>query len=403
LQVYIGTNGCVEGQLSSKQIEQFFKMNEYTITTDSQNADIVVFWACGLTEPRQKDSLDIIKRIQANMDPTAKFIVWGCLPKINPQALRAVYDGPLIGSLDKKFFEGIPEKVIVPLDDIERAAAENDLISRDRSEDSGQKHIGRLTSTVLLYKQGKDKVSAHIKKSSKLFYISVATGCTGHCTYCSERPVYGKVKSRPMDEIISEFKEGLKQGYNRFSLIATDLGSYGIDIDCNLHELLGKMIKIENKKNYKIILNQVGFLQLKKISSDMEEIFASGKIEKLDCPVQCGSNRILKLMGRRHTAEEWREYMLGVNKKFPKIQLSTQFMVGFPTETDEDFKATLQLLDRPLVLDSIYVFKFSGRPAVGASKISGQVPEETKELRYKKLWQKYAYTYALKPRILKRS
>jgi tRNA-2-methylthio-N6-dimethylallyladenosine synthase len=163
------------------------------------------------------------------------------------------------------------------------------------------------------------------------------------------------------------------------------------------------MIKIENKKNYKIILNQVGFLQLKKISSDMEEIFASGKIEKLDCPVQCGSNRILKLMGRRHTAEEWREYMLGVNKKFPKIQLSTQFMVGFPTETDEDFKATLQLLDRPLVLDSIYVFKFSGRPAVGASKISGQVPEETKELRYKKLWQKYAYTYALKPRILKRS
>jgi threonylcarbamoyladenosine tRNA methylthiotransferase MtaB len=378
-------------------------MNEYTITTDSQNADIVVFWACGLTEPRQKDSLDIIKRIQANMDPTAKFIVWGCLPKINPQALRAVYDGPLIGSLDKKFFEGIPETVIVPLDDIERAAAENDLISRDRSEDSGQKHIGRLTSTVLLYKQGKDKVSAHIKKSSKLFYISVATGCTGHCTYCSERPVYGKVKSRPMDEIISEFKEGLKQGYNRFSLIATDLGSYGIDIDCNLHELLGKMIKIENKKNYKIILNQVGFLQLKKISSDMEEIFASGKIEKLDCPVQCGSNRILKLMGRRHTAEEWREYMLGVNKKFPKIQLSTQFMVGFPTETDEDFKATLQLLDRPLVLDSIYVFKFSGRPAVGASKISGQVPEETKELRYKKLWQKYAYTYALKPRILKRS
>jgi tRNA A37 methylthiotransferase MiaB len=403
LQVYIGTNGCVEGQLSSKHIEQFFKKNEFTVTTESQKADLVVFWACGLTEPRQKDSLDIIKRIQADMDPASKLIVWGCLPKINPQILRTIYDGPLVGSLDKQFFEGIPEKLLVPLAEIEHAAAENDIIMRDRSEDSGKKHIGRLTSSVLLYKQGKDKVNAHIKKSSKLYYISVATGCTGHCTYCSERPVFGKVKSRPIDEIISELDKGLKQGYNRFSLIATDLGSYGIDLDSNLYELLKRMIKVENKMKYKIILNQVGFLQLKNIFSDMEEIFASGKIEKLDCPVQCGSNRVLKLMGRRYTAEDWREYMLRINKKFPKIQLSTQFMVGFPTETDEDFKATLKLLNRPLVLDSIYVFKFSGRPSVGASKISGQVSEETKDLRYKKLWQKYAYTFALKPKFLQRS
>jgi len=182
----------------------------------------------------------------------------------------------------------------------------------------------------------------------------------------------------------------LQQGYNRFSLVATDLGAYGLDMSCTLSDLLEKMIKIDGKRNYKIILNQVNAYYLKKNFSDLEPNFASGKIEKLCCPVQSGSNRILKLMGRMHTAEEWREYMIKTNTKFPHIRLGTQFMVGFPTETEEDFRATLKLLDYPLVLDFIYIFRFSKRPDVPAARIQGQMPETVKELRYKKLLRKHA-------------
>jgi MiaB/RimO family radical SAM methylthiotransferase len=400
-QIFVGTNGCVDGQLNSKQIEQFFKANNETVINDPTKADIIVFWACGLTNPRQKDSLRLIKKYKDDMKGDARMIVWGCLPKINPQAVRELYDGPLIGPLEKNFFEEIPEKVVVPLGEIDHASPTNELVSRDKSDIPSRKNIDYLTKSILLVKQGREKVKSYMQKDSKSYHISVATGCTGKCTYCSEKPVFGKVRSRPIEDIKSEFNKGLNLGYNRFSLIATDLGSYGLDRKSTLAHLLKELIEGNNNRNFKFILNQVSFHQFKRNFSDMEEVFATGKIEKFDCPVQSGSNRILKLMGRRYTAEVWRENMIEINKKFPKVRLSTQFMVGFPSETEEDFQETLNLLNRPLYLNSMWVFKFSPRPTVCASNNSEQVSTEAKSLRFRRLWQKYALMYASNPKQFK--
>jgi tRNA A37 methylthiotransferase MiaB len=180
-----------------------------------------------------------------------------------------------------------------------------------------------------------------------------------------------------------------------FSLVATDVGAYGRDMGRTLADLLEEMTHIESKGSFKIILNQVNPFYLKEMFPRLEKVFASGKIAALDCPVQSGSNRILKLMGRLYTAEEWTEYMMRVNTKFPYIRLSTHFMVGFPTESDEDFAATMKLLDYPLYLDKVFVFKFSKRPSVYASRLSGQVPEKIKKSRSKKLSEKHVYTYLL--------
>jgi tRNA A37 methylthiotransferase MiaB len=391
LNIYISTNGCVEGQLSSKQIERFFQMNQATIVRDLKKANLIIFYACGLTEEKEKNSLSIIRKLQAEMNPSAKLIIWGCLPKIKPQSLTPIYDGPLIGPLDGKFFEEIPEKLTTPLSLVYPAAAANELFCDESSRIYENNHIDPITIAIILLKQSWEKLRTCMQKDKEIFFIPIATGCNGHCTYCSERPVFGKVKSRPIDDIIADFKKGLEQGYNRFSLIATDLGSYGQDLNIDISHLLEKMIETNEQTNYKITLNQFGPLHLKELYTEMRNIFASGKIEKVECPVQSGSNRILELMGREYTAEDWREQMLRLNKEFPNIRLSTQFMVGFPTETPDDFNATMRLMDRPLVLDSIYIFKFSKRPSVAASRTQGQISEKTKELRYKKLLQKYAY------------
>lgn len=392
MKVYISTNGCVEGQLSSTFIEQFFIKNKSTVINDPTQADLLVFYACGLTEQKEKDSLIIIRKLKVLMKPSARLLVWGCLPKINPQSLRAIYDGPLIGPMDTNFFEGIFEKTMIPSDNMEWARAANMLIPSQTSGLYNYHHTDALTSAIFLLKQDWDRLWARARKNT-LFFIRVSQGCTGHCTYCSERCAFGRIKSRPIKNIISEFKWGLQQGYNRFSLVATDLGAYGLDMGCTLFDLLEKMIEINSKRNYRIVLNQVNAFYLKKCFSDLEQILASGKIETLCCPVQSGSNRILKLMGRMHTAEEWREYMININIKFPHIRLGTQLMVGFPTETGEDFRATLKLLDYPLFLDFIYVFRFSKRPAVPAARIRGQISEKVKELRYKRLLRKHALTH----------
>jgi threonylcarbamoyladenosine tRNA methylthiotransferase CDKAL1 len=198
-----------------------------------------------------------------------------------------------------------------------------------------------------------------------------------------------------MSQIISDLELGLRQGYNTISLISTDVGAYGRDIGCTLSDLLDKMVHINSKGNFKIVLNQVDPFYLKEMLPDLVEIFRSGKISALNCPVQSGSNRILRLMGRPYRAEEWRECMIRINSEFPSIRLSTHFMVGFPKETEEDFAATLKLLEYPLFLDSIVIFKFSARPAVYASKMSDQLSEKTKELRRRKILQKYAHAYLL--------
>jgi tRNA-2-methylthio-N6-dimethylallyladenosine synthase len=100
-------------------------------------------------------------------------------------------------------------------------------------------------------------------------------------------------------------------------------------------------------------------------------------------------------MGRKYTASDWRESMLRINRKFPLVRLSTHFMIGFPTETDQDFEATLKLLDLPIFIDYAGFFQFSPRPTVYASRLLEQVPEKVKVQRFKKIYRKFLYMYIL--------
>jgi MiaB/RimO family radical SAM methylthiotransferase len=392
--VYVTTNGCVEGQLSTTYLEQFFKRNGVEVTKDLSKADTVFFWGCGLTEKREKDSVMDIKDIKRRMKPNAKLIAWGCLPRINPKALSTVYAGPIVGADDKAFFEGLLEKIIVPFDVMDIAGAQNRLAPTETCVQSQGRGADAFTDAFTLFKEDWDRLWARSRKNVN-YFIRIASGCTGHCSYCSELCVFGRIKSRPTANILSDFKRGLEHGYNRFSLIATDVGAYGKDMGCTLADLLDKMIHVEDRKDYKIILNQVNPFYLREMFPDMEKVFSSGKIATLNCPVQSGSQRILKMMGRPHSAKDWKEDMATISKRFPNIRLSTHFMVGFPTETDQDFNETLNLLDYPVFLDRIIIFKFSGRPQTYATRIAGQVSDQTKEFRTRKLLQKYVRSYAL--------
>jgi MiaB/RimO family radical SAM methylthiotransferase len=364
---------------------------------DLRQAEVIIFWACGLTKSREIESLAVIDTVQKTMTPGTRLVVWGCLPKINRSAMAKIYDTPLAASTDIGLFENILKKSLPNFDILDASGPENLLVS---NQNYSLQRINQVSpaSVLLFFEQACNGLYNRAKKNTK-FWIRIASGCTGHCTYCSERCVFGRIRSRPMDRIISDMEVGLKHGFKLFSLIATDVGAYGRDAGYTLADLLERMVSMESKTPFKIILNQVNPFYLKEMFPRLERIFSSGKIAALNCPVQSGSDRILKLMGRIYSANEWRDYMLRINRKFPEIRLSTHFMIGFPTETDQDFDATMRLLDYPLLLDKITIFKFSGRPSVYASHFSGQVSEKTKESRSRKLSKKYTYMYLLNSSI----
>jgi tRNA A37 methylthiotransferase MiaB len=395
--VYVTTNGCDEGQLKSMHVQQFFIKNGFAVTRDPTQADFVIFYACGLTNLSEKHSLVMIKRLQAQTKDTARLIVWGCLAKQNPKCLVGTYEGPLIGPRDISFFESLPGVTSIGIEDV----SANSLIPQ---ETGGMEEVCPKWAydpiTDVLQHIWKRTNSVRLPRRKGLFdadsfFVRVAEGCTGNCTYCSERPAWGRIKSRPIQKIVEDFKLGLQRGYNRFFLVAADLGSYGVDIGCNVVDLLRKLATIDERKNYRMILNQMNPGDLKKMLPELEEVLASGRIEALGCQVESGSDRILQLMGRKYTASDWRESMLRINRKFPFVRLSTHFMIGFPTESDQDFEATLKLLDPPIFIDWAGFFFFSPRPTVYASRLPEQVSENVKEKRYKKTYRKYLFMYIL--------
>jgi threonylcarbamoyladenosine tRNA methylthiotransferase MtaB len=402
MKIYVTTDGCEVGQLYSAHAQRILLNNDPKIvkTTDPREADLIIFYACGLTETSERKSLLIIETLKSKMKSSARIVVWGCLSKQNPELLAKSYAGPILGPSDFHIFDeilkqatGVPQCADAtkipdanfpitgePLD------LDNSLTKPNFIKDSIRATLRGLNGylSTLLF-----------KANSPTFYIRVAEGCESHCTYCSEHIAWGKVKSKPIEKIISEFEDGLQKGYTTFFLCAEDLGAYGVDIGLNACDLLKQLVNLNNDINYKIVINEMSPPYLKKMFSDFEKVFATGKIGTLGCQVESGSNRILKLMGREYKAEEWKNLMLHVNRKFPQINLTTHFMVGFPTEAEEDFKATMKLLDFPLFLQEILIFKFSPRPNIPASRLPGQIPESTKESRYKELERKFRYRYPL--------
>jgi len=218
--------------------------------------------------------------------------------------------------------------------------------------------------------------------SRSIFYIKVATGCLGKCSFCAARISRGTIHSKSVNEILYEFKQGLNRGYRYFALLGTDVGAYGRDKGHTLADLLDEMTK--ERANCRIGLRNVNPYYLNEMFTELKPFFSSGKIWFLGTPVESGSDRILELMGRKYKIEDFRRCIQAINNDYPSIILRTQIMVGFPTETRHDFEKSLQLLV-DMTFDWVEIYKFSRRPGTVASTLDGQVSEEIKDCRFREL------------------
>ena len=222
------------------------------------------------------------------------------------------------------------------------------------------------------------------------YIIKVSTGCLGACSFCAVKLSRGKVKSKSITDIANEFKEGLKNGYSEFSFIGTDLGSYGLDRNTDLVKLLQRIISIPG--DYNIRLRNIHPKFLKRMLPDLRPILASDKISFISVSAESGNDRILKLMRRGYTSDEYVDIIQSIKSVNPNIKIRGQLMVGFPGETDEEFQDSIKLLDI-LDVDMTEVYKFSPRIGTQAAILPDPVPEEIASERYNTMLKKSIFSY----------
>ena len=364
---YLASAGCPRRAVDSQKIADYLETNDLKYTQEVKQADLIIVSTCAALKSREDLSKTAVIWYQEQKRRDAKIVVAGCLGKINPEVKKEFDDVTFISpreidTLDdlitaKVRFKDIPDP--------------NQIGSFPLFPDKRERQAkgGRLNKRLDLAYEKQD-----------LFTLRIATGCLGNCSYCAVKFAVGQLESKPLETIIDEFKSGLDQGFKHFVLIAGDVGCYGVDIGISVVELLSALFAVEG--SYKIIIKEFNAQWVVKYFQDLLNIFKQHyeKIDYIVVPVQSASNRMLRLMKRPYTIEDVKKYLNIIKSEVPGLQISTHIMVGFPGETEEDFKESIEFI-REYEFPFVDIYAYDDRPNTAASQMAGKVPQEIIEER----------------------
>jgi tRNA A37 methylthiotransferase MiaB len=378
--IYVLSNGCPESRIDLRRMQEYFERNGWTETGLLSEADLVLFNACAGTQDGEDSSMAIIAQMKAALGPRARLIVSGCLSKINPARLRTAYDGPTFGSDEVgRLNELFPSPIKAEDIQAHRLTERTPYVSLSKWVRGNLRKRGPLGPVIKILEVLYDRLNPRTQAFAPESYcIKVSTGCLGNCAYCGIRLARGKLASKPVEDVLKEFDQGLARGARDFSLIGTDLGCYGRDRGTDLVALLREMVKREGE--YAIRLRNVKPNFLLEMLPGLEEVFATGRVSFLSSAVEAGSDRIVALMNRPYSVGDFARAIETIHRRFPRIVTRTQIVIGFPTETKAEFRETLDLVKR-LRFDCVEAFMFQSRPMTAAAALEGQLSENVKRRR----------------------
>ncbi len=357
---------CNRRKLDAQKIASFFENNGYRVVKDPRDADLMLLITCAVSLEREATS---ISRIHNLKKLGGELIVSGCLPAINQHRLTTVHGGI-----------SIPTSEINKLDEYfpNMRVKFSELRDANRYWPSYEKVFGRQFFQVALEKiKSFRKLSLRyiIKKEIPRVFCKVARkpsaaeitpfsirtswGCNQHCSYCAVRSAVGKFHSKPLEVCQAEFMEGINKGYREFELIADDLGAYGVDIGKTFPDLLNSLLAV--KGDYRVQIWNLSPIWLVKYREAFAPILKTKKIGGIHCPVQSGSKKMLTAMRRYSNVDKIQEAVLAVKKHSPGLTLTTDMIVGYPGETEEDLDATIAFL-RNTHFDSVHIFIYNDVP-----------------------------------------
>jgi tRNA-2-methylthio-N6-dimethylallyladenosine synthase len=359
---FIKTFGCQMNFNDSERIRGILRTLGYEPTDRWEEADLILINTCTIREkPDQKvlSHLGEYKKIKER-NPKALIAVAGCLAQ--RAGWELVRKAPVIDIMFSSFnLHQLP-----------------DLINQAQA---GYKAIAILEEPP----EDEDKVWDFPTERDNKYcaYVTVIKGCDKRCTYCVVPRTRGRERSRPLASILDEVRRLVDDGVREIHLLGQNVTAWGRDLErpMSFSELLYEVSKVEG-------VERIRFTTGHPLDLTDDIIDAMADIPQvcnaLHLPVQSGSDRILALMDRGYTKEFYLERISRLREKVKDIALSTDIIVGFPTETEEDFEETLDVVKR-VRYDQIFSFKFSPRPGTPAAQMEGQVPDEVKTRRMGRL------------------
>jgi len=351
--VFIGADKvCDRRKLDAQRIATYFTKNGYEIGTNPKKAEIIIIFTCGVTNDVADISLNYVKKF---MEYDGELIVAGCLPETDKKIMDKIFTGKKFSAKEMEKIDIFFPEHAIKFNQINDSNIPWINIDETRLSDVFQKIIIRTKIGRKMYVYFIDYILKRILGKNYLIgsqfmsilyndycIIRVSQGCLNNCTYCAAKRAVGIYKSKPLDECVKEFKIGLEKGFTNFVLTGDDTGAYGVDIDSSFPELLDKLTKINGFFN--ITIHALNPKWVVKYIAEIEPILRRGKIKIISIPVQSGSDRILEMMHRFSCSKKIKEALVKVKKAYPGLVLDTHVIVGFPSETVDEFKESLELV-----------------------------------------------------------
>lgn len=359
---FIETWGCQMNEEDSEKLSGMLKKIGYERTEVKQDSDLIIFNTCCVRENAELKvygNLGALKKLK-DKKPDLIIAICGCMMQQEGMAKEIVKRFPFV-----------------------------DIIFGTHNAYKFPEYLNRVKqeqNSIIEIQNKEDGIVEGLpidRKSDVKAFVTIMYGCNNFCTYCIVPYVRGRERSRKPEDIENEIKDLISKGYKEITLLGQNVNSYGKDLEpkVSFANLLRRINEIEGLERIKFMTPHP-----KDFTQDVLDAIAECEnvCEQVHLPVQSGSSRILKKMNRHYTKEQYLDLVCRIRETIPDVAITTDIIVGFPGETEEDFEETLSLA-REVQYDSAFTFIYSRRKGTPADEMEEQIDEDVKHERFNRL------------------
>ena len=350
MKVGIYTLGCKVNTYESEFIMSLFKNRGYTICDFNDDCDIYIINTCTVTNNSDRKDRRIINSIK---NKNACKVVCGC------------------------FVESAKDYDFSGIDVVIGNYNKSNIV--DYVEENLKTHKQIIAKDNIMTVPFEDMEINHLESRTRAF-VKIQDGCENYCAYCVIPFVRGRCRSKDKQSVIREITNLVKNGYKEIVLTGIHTGSYGIDLGIKFSDLIEEILSIPGLERLRI-----SSIEITELDDKFFELLKNEKLcNHMHVPLQSGSENVLKLMNRKYTKDEYKKQIDNIRKVRPNISITTDVIVGFPNETEEDFEECLEFC-KEINFAKIHTFPYSKRNGTKAARMSGHIDGITKKERTKRL------------------
>lgn len=355
MRIHIITLGCPKNEVDSEAMAVLLTRAGHQTVAERDRADVIIVNTCGFIAPARQEAYDLLDELTATRRRRQALVVAGCLAQARADEISARY--PVEAVVGTRAWSQIV-----------------DVVAR----------LGRHPHLpITLVPETGNLVVSTPRQATRggTAYIKIADGCDAACAYCAIPLIKGKQCSKPPDDVVREAQELASQGVREVVLIAQDTTAYGRDLHSKA--TLTGLLKRLDAETEGLAWQRVLYAYPNRVTDELVEAMATlpTVCHYLDVPLQHGHPDVLRRMRRPHDVQQIYDMVAALRRAMPDIAIRSTFIVGFPGETEVEFRALLDLLEQ-VRFDKVGVFQFSSEPGTLACEMPDQVPDEVKQERY---------------------